>query len=147
GSLTAYQFSGGQVAATIPQLDTTDLGAGTTVSFWMNWNGVSVPAVGMPLSFGTYALQFGTNSFGFNTFNGGIYGIVSAGLAASWHFVTAVFVNQPSSLSDLQLWIDGQEQTLTQQSGTTLTSVNVTNSVTIGTSAFPFSGSLAQVAF
>src|SRR5439155_23800122 len=104
----AYTFSGGQIALTLPQINTS-AGSANTVSFWMNWNGTDSV---MPFGFNAYDLSFNNGSFGFNTGHGDIYGISSAGLANAWHLVTAVFNNGDAALN--QLWIDGVQQALTQ---------------------------------
>ena len=147
GTSSAYQFSGGGVTTSIPQLSLAPLAA-TTVSFWMNWDGSGDD---MPISFANtghvYDLELFNGYFGFNTHNGDIYGIEDTGLANSWHLITAVFVNSPGTLSGLQLWIDGVQQALVQEVGTTRTDATVTNAPTLSQSNFPFSGSLAQVAF
>src|SRR5262249_43535504 len=93
----------GQVVLNLPQLNTT-AGASNSVSFWMYWDGTENA---MPVSFNFYDLIFAGGSFGFNTANGDTYGISDAGLANRWVHVAAVFVNNPSSLNQLQLYIDG----------------------------------------
>ena len=92
-----------------------DLAAGgrNSVSFWMYWDGTNSV---MPLGFGTYDLWLQGGSFGFNTFNGDIYGIASAGLAGGWRHVAAVFTN--GGVSGNKIWIDGVAQTLTQRAST-----------------------------
>ncbi|HVS35748.1 MAG TPA: PKD domain-containing protein, partial [Gemmataceae bacterium] len=142
---TAYQFNGGQVAATIPQLDATDAGTATTVSFWMKWDGTDDE---MPIAFSSqYDLQLAHGDFFFNTNNVDALGISSAGLAGQWVFVTAVFFN--GSESQNQLWIDGVQQSLTVVSGTPAAR-NVSTSVTLGrgfSGLFPFTGELSDFAF
>src|SRR5205823_5995318 len=56
-----------------------------------------------------------------------------ASLANRWALITAVFPNNPGSLTQYQLYIDGVQQTLTQRSGTTLTTRSLTNVVTAAT--------------
>ena len=143
---SAYQFNGGQIAVNVPQLNTAS-GTANTVSFWMNWNGtVSV----MPIGFTSYDLWFSGNSFGFNTNNGDIYGINAAGLDNQWHYVTAVFNN--GNVTGSQLWIDGVQQTLTQQIGTTVTTRTIGSTAArisgwLNDSGYHFGGSLADVSF
>ena len=118
----------------------------TTVSFWMNWNGTNNE---IPISFAGYDLYLDNGSFGFNTGNGDVYGIQDpSGLANSWHLITAVFVDG-SAMHD-QLWIDGVQQTLAQQQGTTGAAPLVSTSATIGnffSGGHAFTGMLDEVAF
>ena len=80
--------------------------AETTVAFWMFWDGTQNV---MPIGFGTYTLYFrGGTGFGFNTFSGDVFGVPSAGLANSWHHVTAIFKNGDAEGS--RLYIDGALQ-------------------------------------
>lgn len=91
---------------------TTDLGAQTTVSFWMYWDGTDSV---MPVGFEVHDLWLYNGHFGFNTRNSDIYGVSSAGLANSWQHVVAVFTN--GNVASNQLWINGVQQTLTQRLG------------------------------
>lgn len=103
------EFSGG--AVDIDNLDVnSSAGAKTTVSFWMYWNGKNSV---MPFGWQLYDLWFYSGSFGFNSGNGDIYGISSAGLANAWHHVSAVFTN--GDMVSNKLYIDGVEQSLTQR--------------------------------
>src|SRR5204863_5086856 len=65
--------------------------------------------------------------------------------------VVAVFVNNPTSLSQLQLYIDGVQQTLTQRVGTTLLTRAVSSSARISgwppDSNYRFTGYLDEFAF
>jgi hypothetical protein len=145
GAPNAYGFNPpGQVAVNIPQLN-TNLGAATTVSFWMDWNGL-IPMTPISFSNGN-ALYFNLNNSGFDHFGfaGGtnVWGIRTEGLVNQWHFVTALSVN--GSVTQDQLWIDGVEQALTPAlpSNYPTGSFSVTTSATIG----PFAGALDDVAF
>ncbi len=118
----------------------------TTVSFWMNWNGTNSE---MPISFSNnYNLFLNSGSFGFDTNESYVYGISSAGLANSWHLVTAVFVD--GVVTNDQLWIDGVQQTLTQRVGTTVGAPLVATSTVIGNyvgAGYAFTGVLDEVAY
>src|SRR5262249_49049243 len=122
------------------------VGGADTVSFWMNWNGSENI---MPVGFSSYDLYFIGGGFGFNTANSDLWGMSSARLANSWHFVTAVFANGDPTQS--QLYIDGVKQNLTQRTGTTITSRTISSAVRI--SGWPndgnyrFGGKIDEVAF
>ena len=145
-SNTAYTFSGGEgvVLANIPQLNTA-AEAQNTVSFWMLWDGGEFE---VPFSSGIQGLLFNDGFFGFTTSLNDVYGISSAGLAGDWHYVTAVFTN--GDVTQNQLWIDGQEQSLTQEEGSP-TPRNIDNNVFIGDwlsdNTAHFTGNLDEVAF
>ncbi len=116
---TSAQFDGtsGAVKVNTPNLPTSH-GSDVTVEFWMYWDGSSYSA--MPFGWSGYGLWLagGPNgSFGFNTGNGDLYGISASGLANRWVHVVAIFHNGDATRS--QLYIDGQEQTLSQQFGAT----------------------------
>jgi hypothetical protein len=106
----------------IPNLPvSTALGAQTTVSFWMRWNGVQNV---MPIGWQAYDLWFTSNGFGFNTNSSDVWGISSATLANVWRHVTVVFTNGarlPNSM-----YIDGTLQNLTP---ITANALNVTRAV------------------
>ena len=116
-----------------------------TVSFWMDWNGTNGEC---PISFLGYPLYLDNGSFGFDS-NGDVYGISSASLVNSWHFVTAVFVD--GSYVNDQLWIDGVKQTLTQRQGSPASVVPpVATAATIGdyiNGSSYFTGTLDEVAY
>ena len=142
----SYEFNGGDVSVTIPQLNTAN-GAQNTASFWMYWDGDDDE---MPIAFSniTYDLQLASGYFGFNTDNSDLYGTSSAGLANSWHYITAVFTN--GDVTQNQLWIDGQEQSLTQEFGTTppgAGSIATTAQISGWVNSFLFVGRLQEVAF
>jgi hypothetical protein len=122
----AFSLTGsGDVSVTMPSLNTTS--GQVTVSFWMNWNGSNGV---MPFGFETYDLYLANGAFGFNTGNGDIWGISSSGLANQWVQVTAVFTNGDPHGN--QLYINGAQQTLTQQFGGTSTSAVVSSTAKIG---------------
>ncbi len=137
-SYTVPAGAGGTYYARVSSASTT------TVSFWMNWNGTNNE---IPIAFSGYALYFANGSFGLDD-NGDIYGISSAGLANSWHLVTAVFVD--GSETQGQLWIDGVQQTLTQRQGTPAGAPLVSTSTSIGnylSGGYGFTGLLDEVAY
>jgi hypothetical protein len=97
----------------IPNLPVnTAIGAQTTVSFWMKWNGVSGT---MPVGWQLNDLWFNGGGFGFNTAGSDVYGTASPALNGVWKHVTAVFTNG-SSLTN-SLYIDGVLQSFTLFSG------------------------------
>ena len=141
-SYTVPAGAGGTYYARVSSASTT------TVSFWMDWNGSFGNGGEMPISFVGYDLAFYNNSFGFNTANGDIYGISSAGLTNTWHLVTAVFTD--GNVTHNQLWIDGVQQTLTQQVGTTGSAPLVSTGTAIGNyygGSYAFTGTLDEVAY
>lgn len=94
-------------------LDTSQY-AQTSVSFWMHWDGTNSI---MPIGWNKHDLWFKDGSFGFNTWNGDLYGMSSSGLSNGWHHVAAIFTN--GHVTSNQLYIDGTLQTLSQQIGNT----------------------------
>ncbi len=109
GTCGYASMAGGAIALTGLPVSTA-AGAKTTVSFWMNWDGSSSV---MPIGWQVYDLYFSSNSFGFNSGVGDIYGIPSTGLANGWHHVSAEFTN--GNMYGNRLVIDGVEQRLTQR--------------------------------
>ena len=98
----------------IPNLPVvTVAGAQTSVSFWMNWNGVSNV---MPIGWQQYDLWYNAGGFGFNTGSSDVFGVASATLANNWRHVVAVFTNGNRLANSL--YIDGVAQTLSSFSGT-----------------------------
>lgn len=115
GTCSAAKFTGSSSgsAFTLDNLPVkTTGGAKTSVSFWMYWDGASTPEI--PIGWNKYNLVFGTTSFGFNTYEGDVFGISSSGLGGGWHHVVAVFTNGNVSLNEL--YIDGTKRTLSQLS-------------------------------
>jgi hypothetical protein len=109
---------GGDVSVPLPAINTA-AGTQVTVSFWMNWNGSG--SAQMPFGFTNYDLWLYSGSFGFNTSNSDMWGISSSGLAGQWVYVAAVFTNGDAHLN--QLYINGVQQSLSQQFGSTPSSV------------------------
>ncbi|MBT8439014.1 MAG: LamG domain-containing protein, partial [Gammaproteobacteria bacterium] len=123
----------------------TSVGEANSVTFWMYWDGSNSV---MPFGWYIHDLWFYGGSFGFNSGNGDIYGIASAGLANGWHHVAAVFNN--GRLRGNSLYIDGVLQTLTQQrSSPNNARAFAASSATISgwrlSSGYRFSGSLDEV--
>lgn len=102
--------SSGAIQATGLPLDTTTVGVKTTVTFWMNWNGIENV---MPIGWYIHDIWMVSGSMGFNSGSGDLYGISSAGLANGWHHVTVEFTN--GNVTDNRMYIDGVEQVLTQR--------------------------------
>ncbi len=102
--------SSGSIQVTDLPLDTTTIGVKTTVTFWMNWNGINNV---MPIGWYAHDIWMVSGSMGFNTGRGDIYGISSAGLANGWHHVAVEFTN--GSVTNNRMHIDGVEQVLTQR--------------------------------
>ena len=109
---TAYQFPrAGQVELTLPQVDNAP-GGWNTVTLWMHWDGSNAV---MPFGFDSYDLYLYGGDIGFNTGSADMRGVSSAGLENRWVHVAAAFSNGDTTQS--RLWLDGVEQTLTQQLG------------------------------
>lgn len=114
----------------------TAAGAKTTVEFWMKWDGV----IGTSKPFGwdsLYDLGFQgtiTPAFGFNTGNTNILGIESSEMENNWVHVAAVFINGLPNSNNVELYINGQRQTLAEMSpeNPTTTSRKVSSTVYIG---------------
>jgi len=128
----AFGFSNGYVLADVPQISTSP-GDNTTVEFWVYWDG-SESSGPMPIAFygAGYDLHLYWGWFGFNTWNGDIYGVSSAGLANRWVHVAAVFNNGDVLLD--RLFIDGVEQSLSEVPGGNPShwSNSVANTLSIG---------------
>jgi hypothetical protein len=123
----AFSFSSsGNVSLPISSINTA-WGSQVTVSFWMNWSGNDAE---MPFGFTSYDLYLYGGHFGFNTANGDIWGINSNGLANTWNQVTAVFTNGDPRAN--KIYINGAEQSLSQQMGSTKSSVQVATQAKIG---------------
>ncbi|WP_341285467.1 LamG-like jellyroll fold domain-containing protein [Priestia megaterium] len=114
----------------------TAAGAKTTVEFWMKWDGF----IGTTKPFGwdtQYDLGFqGTinPAFGFNTGNTNILGIQSAGMENKWVHVAAVFTNGLPDSNNVELYINGEKQTLQEMAPgyPTTSSRTVTDTIYIG---------------
>ncbi|MFZ1086684.1 MAG: Ig-like domain-containing protein [Terracidiphilus sp.] len=137
----AFNFSrSGDVLVSLPTVNTSQ-GTQVTVAFWMNWGGGDQE---IPFSFTSPSaeLYFKNGYFGFNTNNGDIWGISSSGLANTWIFVTAVFDNGDPHTN--QLYINGIQQSLSQQMGSTPSSSQVSTQAWIGAQNFnSYGGSYA----
>ena len=142
----AAGFFGGAIDINNLPLDTT-LNGTTSVSFWMYWDGMDSI---MPFGFEHYDLWLKQGSFGFNTFNSDLYGISAEGLKNGWHHVAAVFTN--GDVKQNILWIDGQQQILTDRLGSSPNNSNahvknqrVRIGGTRGDGNYRFSGKLDEV--
>lgn len=123
GTCAAANFGGGAIEVTglgVTASSSSDYSAlksadssyveKTSVSFWMFWDGSNSV---MPIGFNRHDLWLYGGSFGFNSGNGDIYGISSAGLANGWHHVVAEFTNY--EMTNNKLYIDGALQSLSQR--------------------------------
>ncbi len=143
-SLPGPSSNGG--AFTIPNLPVSlTNGDKTSVAFWMYWDGSNSV---MPIGWVYHDLWFVNGSFGFNTGNSDVFGISSAGLANGWHHVVAVFTN--GNVTGNKLYIDGVDQTLSQQRSTPNTSrASVSTTLRIGgwqaSNSYRFSGQIDEV--
>jgi hypothetical protein len=82
-------------------------------------------------------------SFGFNTWNCDSYGIGNASALLKnngFHHVVAIFRNQ--SVNTNNLWLNGVQQTLSQQFGTTNNTSNLTNQFKIASNGWHVSNQL-----
>ena len=137
---------GGTVAVTgLPVSQTA--GDKTSVAFWMYWNGADA---GMPIATGLESLWIVSGAIGFESGNGDVFGIASAGLANGWHHIVAVFTN--NNVFDNRLFVDGIEQALTQRYSSPFNANAVAASnFTIGGAAqdsrFRFVGALDEFRF
>jgi|GEM_PF-767175 len=102
----------GSIQVTNLPLDTTTVGAKTTVTFWMYWDGTNSV---MPIGWDQHDLWIVADSIGFNTWNSDVYGLSSAGLENNWRHIAVEFTN--GNVLGNRLFIDGVEQTLSQQYG------------------------------
>ncbi len=139
----AFSMNGsGDVALSLPSLNTSP-GSKATVSFWMYWNGGNWQGV---FENGSAGLFFLNDAFGFTTGSYDVWGIPSSGLANTWTYVTAVFNNGDPHLN--QLYLNGVQQTLSQQLGTTPSSAQVTTQAKIGSwdnAGYYFTGLVDEV--
>ncbi|WP_456363615.1 flagellin N-terminal helical domain-containing protein [Priestia aryabhattai] len=111
-------------------------GAKTTVEFWMKWDGT----LGTEKPFGwnnQYDLGFqGTvnPAFGFNTGNQNILGVQSAGMENTWVHVAAVFTNGLPDSNNVELYLNGEKQTIQDMvpGFPTTSSRTVTDTIYIG---------------
>ena len=146
----------GAVTVTNLPLDTTANDyAKTTVSFWMKWDGVGNE---MPFCWngGLYDLWIVNDYIGFNTGNGECLGTQFSAeqRAGQWVHVAAVFCNGTPTSNAVELYIDGQLQSLTlyKPSGSTPWTNNplnaaVSNTAYIGSGStgYMFSGTIDDV--
>jgi Lamin Tail Domain/Concanavalin A-like lectin/glucanases superfamily len=144
GAFTTASTSTGRLS--IPNLPVdTSVGAQTTVSFWMNWNGLSG---GMPIGWFRHDLWFSAGGFGFNSGGNDVYGVASTSLNSVWKHVTAVFTN--GARVSNRLYIDGVLQPLTSFSGTfNASSAVVASTLLVGgwgfDTSYKFNGSIDEL--
>jgi len=146
GTCAYGSFAAGTIAVDSLPVNTSS-GGKTTVSFWMRWDGTNGS---MPIGWSYYDLWFYNGSFGFNTWNNDIYGISSSALNGSWHHITAEFSNGNTPVSNNRLWVDGEEQVLSQRQGSPSNSYrSVGNQLRLGgavnSTSYRFHGSLDEV--
>jgi len=104
-------------------------GVTTTIEFWMFWTGKDNQ---MPFGWKEpYDLWFRSGCFGFNTGEGNVYGISSAGLANRWVHVVAMFYNGVPSDKHNALYINGVKQNIFSCLGSTSASRRVTSEAKI----------------
>jgi prepilin-type N-terminal cleavage/methylation domain-containing protein len=145
----ACSFPGGTHYIDIDNINVnTSPGAHNTVEFWMYWTGGNSQ---MPFGWQqAYDLWFAGSCFGFNTGQGNVFGMSSAGLSGAWHHVAAVFYNGVPSASTVKLYIDGEEQSLSACQGTTSASRTVTANARISGwrvgNGYYFGGSIDELA-
>ncbi len=127
----------------------TTAGGDTTVEFLMRWDG-STTTTEVPFAFeNDYMLAIKNGNIGFSTKSdvSDLYGKSATGLGNRWVHVVAVFRN--GSVTGSKLYIDGVLQTLTQLSGTPVTSPTATSAASIsGTDAgvFHINGGMDELA-
>ncbi|MGB7984257.1 MAG: Ig-like domain-containing protein [Terracidiphilus sp.] len=144
----AFNFTAlGDVSTSLASSLNTAPGTQFTVSFWMYWNGTDNQVV---IGFPNYDLAFDAGGFGFNTNSGDIWGISESGLANKWVQVTAVFNN--GNVKSNQLYINGVQQSVSQQRGSSPSSIQVQTPAYIGGqgSSYPswyFNGLIDEVQF
>ncbi len=127
----------------------TTAGAKHTAQFWMRWNAVANQSI---LAFGdgatgSYGLFSSANCFGFNTGNADCYGVAHSAVSTDeWVLITAVFNN--GNVTGSRLFINGVEQTLSQLTGTPL-STSVSGKLSVsgwsGDELWKFTGSIAEL--
>lgn len=100
----------------------TNAGARNTVAFWMYWTPLNESSdfFSMPFGFDTYDLAFnkvGSNRyFGFNTGNGDLLGIPDySSLVGKWVHVVGIFYNGTPDITNNEIWINGEKQTIAVQ--------------------------------
>jgi hypothetical protein len=142
----ALEFDGGNRCFTAGGLAVNAAPGGkNTVAFWMKWAGQDQQ---MPFTWtGRYDLLFHQDSFGFNTGEGNVLGVASAGLNGKWVHVAAVFVNGVPDAAGCRLYLDGRPGELTwRHKGSGLSARSAANSVRLsgwempGTQTYAFRG-------
>jgi hypothetical protein len=127
----AFNFGGtAYMTATAPSINTAP-GTQATVAFWVN---LQSNAEEIPIELGNSSydneLWFYDGAFGFNIGCCDLLGISSSGFYDNWVFVAAVWNN--GDPHNNQLYVNGVQQTLAQQKGTTPDSDQIGGNVVIG---------------
>lgn len=105
-------------------------GGKNTVEFWMYWDG---SANVIPFGWNSaYSIFIGSDSIGFTTGMGDLYGFAAQSLQNRWVFVSAVFVNGVPNSSAVSIYVNGQKQVLNQRFGTTTLSFSATGTAYAG---------------
>lgn len=119
-----------------------------SVAFWMKWDGSSW---GFPVDSNSSARLWMSSSdgtcLGFNRGGGDCYGISTSGLENQWVHVVAVFYNGTYT-GKSKIYINGEEQTLSQISGTERSSAlgsTLAFSGFLGNDSYPLGGEFDEV--
>ncbi|GGG86306.1 LamG domain-containing protein [Paenibacillus radicis (ex Gao et al. 2016)] len=128
----------------------TTIGGKNTVEFWMYWDGTEVV---MPFAWSSehYDLYLVWGHIGFNIFNGDILGASSAQLKNKWVHIAAVFYNGVPDENNVELYINGERQTLKSLQGAAKMEVRTSKKINLGgykegnVNLYVFKGSLAQL--
>ena len=92
-----------------------------TVEMWVKTNSLKAPGGAMYFGFGLYDVWTSGGNIGFNTAGGDLYGITSSrvdylGIQGNWRHL--VFVMNAGSKVNNKIYVNGENQTLTQILGT-----------------------------
>lgn len=115
-------FGGAAYSSPISQIRLpyiTFSGPVVTTTAWIKWNGLDGV---MPFGFHRYDIYFKAGGFGFNAFEGAVYGLASASLAFTWTHVG--FEWHHADVSNNKIYINGVIQNIDMYRGT---SVNINN--------------------
>lgn len=146
GTCNFAELSGSSISVPGLPLDTSTVGAKTTLTFWMKWDGTSNM---MPVGWNRHNIWINNGSMGFNTWNSDIYGVSTNVLSVNtWHHIAVEFTN--GQVTNNKMFIDGTEQVLSQRFGSPNNSnATVQTELRIGgdgvTSFYNFSGDLDEV--
>ena len=139
----AFQNDGSIQVTGLP-VDTSTIGAKTTVTFWMNWDGTNNV---MPIGWNFHDIWMTSGLMGFNTWNNDLRGISTSGFANTWLHVAVEFTN--GSVDSNKIFIDGIEQSLTQYNNANTSRAYVNSELRIGgvsnSTQYDFHGSIDEV--